>query len=65
LIISQEKEAIAVMVGPIADQAALHGLLIKPRNLCLALISVNRVAVPLGSSTGIAEKEQRSESGRE
>jgi hypothetical protein len=65
LTISQEEEGITVMVGPIADQAALYGLLVKLRNLCLPLISVNRVAVPSGGSTQIAQKQQRSESGRD
>lgn len=33
----------AVLSGPIADQAALHGVLIKIRNLGLPLLAVNRV----------------------
>jgi hypothetical protein len=41
----------------IADQAALHGLLVKLRNLCLPLISVNRVANPSGGGIQIAENE--------
>jgi hypothetical protein len=31
------------MIGPAADQSALHGLLIKIRNLNLPLISVRRL----------------------
>jgi hypothetical protein len=31
------------LTGPVADQAALHGLLAKVRDLGLVLISVNRV----------------------
>lgn len=31
-----------ILSGPVADQAALHGLLIKVRDLGLVLISVNR-----------------------
>jgi len=31
-----------LLSGPVADQAALHGLLIKVRDLGLVLISVNR-----------------------
>jgi hypothetical protein len=57
LTIRQEKDGITVIVGPIADQAALHGLLVKLRNLCLPLISVNRVALPSDGGTQIAEKE--------
>ena len=57
LTISQEEGGITVLTGPIADQAALHGLLAKLRNLCLPLISVNRVAIPPGGGIQIAEKE--------
>ena len=32
-----------LLTGPIADQAALHGLLAKIRDLNLTLISVNRI----------------------
>ena len=32
-----------VLTGPVADQAALHGLLKKVRDLGLPLLSVNRV----------------------
>jgi hypothetical protein len=46
LIISQEQDGITLLSGPIADQAALHGMLVKIRNLCLPLISVNRVNPP-------------------
>lgn len=33
-----------IMVGPIADQPALHGLLAKIRDLNLTLISVQKIA---------------------
>jgi hypothetical protein len=33
----------AILVGPITDQAALHGLLKKIRDLGIPLISVNRL----------------------
>jgi hypothetical protein len=32
-----------VLTGPVADQAALHGLLVKVRDLGLPLISVRRI----------------------
>jgi hypothetical protein len=32
-----------ILAGPVADQAALHGLLDRVRDLNLTLISVNRV----------------------
>ncbi len=33
------------LVGPVTDQAALHGLLLKIRDLSLPLISINRIEV--------------------
>ena len=36
-------EGTTVMSGPVADQAALHGLLAKIRDLGLPLVSLNRV----------------------
>jgi hypothetical protein len=36
-------KGITVLTGPVADQAALHGILNKIRNLGLQLISVNQV----------------------
>lgn len=33
----------SVLTGPVADQAALHGLLAKIRDLGVPLISVNRI----------------------
>ena len=32
-----------ILRGPVADQAALHGILVKIRNLGLPLVSVQRV----------------------
>ena len=43
LSLSHESDGTTVMVGPIADQAALHGLLQRVRDLGLPLVSVNRV----------------------
>jgi hypothetical protein len=36
-----------VLSGPLPDQAALHGILLKIRNLGLELLSLNRVEDPL------------------
>jgi len=43
LTISYESDDITVLRGPLVDQAALHGILIKVRDLALALLSVNEV----------------------
>ena len=44
------KPACTILSGPLADQAALHGVLIKIRDLGLSLISVRRV--PTTTLTG-------------
>jgi hypothetical protein len=43
LTISREPHGETVLAGPVPDQAALHGILIKIRNLGLPLLSVRRV----------------------
>ena len=41
LSIVTQKDGTTLITGPVADQAALYGLLKKIRNLGLALIAVN------------------------
>ena len=43
LIIHLEDNGETRLTGPVADQAALHGLLKKVRDLGMELISVNRI----------------------
>ena len=43
LTITLEDNANNLLTGPVVDQAALHGLLKKVRDLGLPLLSVNRV----------------------
>jgi hypothetical protein len=43
LTIAQEESGETTLSGPIRDQAALHGVLAKVRDLGLPLLSVNRV----------------------
>jgi hypothetical protein len=43
LVITLEDNGDTLLTGPVADQAALHGLLKKVRDLGTPLISVNRV----------------------
>ena len=52
LTISYEDEGITVLRGPLVDQAALHGVLIKVRDLALPLLSVNRVPVNEADPSG-------------
>jgi len=50
LTVTLEEGGDTLLTGPVADQAALHGLLRKVRDLGMPLISVNRVQV--GQSDG-------------
>ena len=43
LMISYEGEDITVLRGLLVDEAALHGILIKVRDLALPLLAVSRV----------------------
>ncbi len=43
LTITLEDDGNTLLTGPVVDQAALHGLLRKVRDLGMHLISVNRV----------------------
>lgn len=40
---TQDEMGNTILAAPVADQAALHGLLIKVRDLDLELLSVNQV----------------------
>jgi hypothetical protein len=44
MTISNEANGEAILHGPLADQAALHGVLIKVRDLGLPLLAVSAVA---------------------
>jgi hypothetical protein len=43
LTITLEEDGNVLLTGPVVDQAALHGLLKRVRDLGMPLISVNRV----------------------
>jgi uncharacterized protein YbjT (DUF2867 family) len=58
LTITLEEDGDTLLTGPVADQAALHGLLRKTRDLGLLLISVNRVEPgPSKKISNIIKKE--------
>lgn len=44
LTITHAADHTTVLQGPLADEAALHGVLSKIRDLTLTLLSVNRMA---------------------
>ena len=43
LTITRVENGETLLAGPVADQAALHGLITKLRDLALPLLSVNRI----------------------
>jgi hypothetical protein len=57
LAITGEEDGTTVLRGSIVDQAALHGLLNKVRDLGLPLVSVTRVG-PTGSDASTIEPHQ-------
>jgi hypothetical protein len=53
LTVTQEPDGTTVISGPIADQAALHGVLQRVRDLGLPLVSVIRAEPEKPATTGI------------
>ncbi|MGD8968000.1 MAG: hypothetical protein PVI07_10885 [Anaerolineae bacterium] len=52
LSVTREEDGTTVLTGPVADQPALHGLLVKIRDLGLPLVSVNCVKPNEGEVPG-------------
>lgn len=52
LSITPEEDGTTVLTGPVADQPALHGLLVRIRDLGLPLLSVNRIEPDLEETPG-------------
>jgi hypothetical protein len=53
LTIALEENGDTLLTGPVVDQAALHGLLKRVRDLGLPLISVNRVESNTPTATDV------------
>jgi hypothetical protein len=53
LTVSDETDGTTLICGPIADQAALHGVLQRVRDLGLPLVSVTRMKPDQPPTTGI------------
>ncbi len=43
LTITLEEDGVTLLTGPVVDQAAIHGLLKKVRDLGMPLLSINRL----------------------
>ena len=46
LAVQRRDDGTTVLVGPVVDQAALHGVIARIRDLGLPLLAVNRLAAP-------------------
>ncbi|MFC0682774.1 hypothetical protein ACFFGH_33500 [Lysobacter korlensis] len=57
LALTRESDGTTTLRGPVADQAALHGLLIKVRDLGMTLISVQ----PIGSPEAALQQQRQGE----
>ncbi len=48
LAVQRQEDGTTVLVGPVADQAALHGVIVRIRDLGLPLLTVSRDEVDDG-----------------
>jgi len=51
LAVQRQDDGTTVLVGPVVDQAALHGVIACIRDLGLPLLAVDRVAEPHGGTS--------------
>ena len=61
LTITQTEDGDTVLTGPVVDQAALHGLLKKVRDLGIPLRSVSQITP--GQARGLSNEIHRQEKG--
>lgn len=59
LTIENQPNGDALLSGPVPDQAALHGLLIRIRDLGMPLLSVNETDLTSLEEEASSEKEDR------
>ena len=57
LTITLEEDGTTLLTGPVVDQAALHGLLKKVRDLGMPLVSVNPVGPGPSTSLGTGQAD--------
>jgi hypothetical protein len=55
--LSVDAQGNTLMIGPVTDQAALHGVLERIRDLGLSLLSVRQITSPKTHPSNINEKE--------
>ena len=55
MAVTREENGNTLLTGPVIDQAALHGLLKKVRDLGLPLLSVIRVETGQGDATNVKQ----------
>ncbi len=60
LTIALEEDGDTLLTGPVFDQAALHGLLKKVRDLGIPLISVNRAGPDQADASDVKEQIEAS-----
>ncbi len=58
LAITLEENGDTLLTGPVADQAALYGLLKKVRDLGMPLVSVNRVEPGQADASGAKQQNE-------
>ena len=63
LTITREESGDTLLTGPVIDQAALHGLLRKVRDLGMPLISVNCIEVNQVNGSDSSDTQVKSEEG--
>jgi hypothetical protein len=56
LAIQRQDDGTTVLTGPIVDQAALHGVIARIRDLALPLLSVDRLTDAQGSACPDAQR---------
>jgi hypothetical protein len=60
LAVTLAEDGTTRLIGPVADQAALHGLLKKVRDLGVPLVSINRLASsPAPQPTEVGDRDVR------
>lgn len=52
MVLTRESDATTTLCGPVVDQAALHGILAKVRDIGATLIAVNPVGGPTYPAAG-------------